>query len=73
MRTGQKGERHMNPILRRDLVTDALEMAWFRRSPDRHAGLIFHSDRGSQYRGPQRQVFVAGVECASEDFNKMLK
>ena len=28
-------------------VTDALRMAWFRRSPG--PGLIFHSDRGSQY------------------------
>ena len=27
-------------------VTDALRMAWFRRRPE--AGLIFHSDRGSQ-------------------------
>ena len=30
-----------------DIVTDALTMAWFRRKPD--AGVIFHSDRGSQY------------------------
>lgn len=29
------------------LVVDALRMAWFRRRPA--AGLIFHSDRGSQY------------------------
>ena len=29
------------------LVTDALRMAWFRRRPE--PGLIFHSDRGSQY------------------------
>lgn len=28
-------------------VTDALRMAWFRRRPE--PGLIFHSDRGSQY------------------------
>jgi putative transposase len=45
--------------MQRDLVIDALEMARFRRRPDKNAGLIFHSDRGSQY--------------ASEDFNKMLK
>ena len=31
------------------LVTDALRMAWFRRRPER--GVIFHSDRGSQYCG----------------------
>jgi putative transposase len=30
-----------------DIVTDALTMAWFRRKPE--AGVIFHSDRGSQY------------------------
>ena len=41
----------------RQLVIDALRMAWFRRIPD--AGLIFHSDRGSQY--------------ASGDFQKQLK
>ena len=32
------------------LAVDALRMAWFRRRPA--AGLIFHSDRGSQYAGP---------------------
>ena len=30
-----------------DIVTDALTMAWFRRKPA--AGLLHHSDRGSQY------------------------
>ena len=49
----------MQPDMRRNLVIDALEMAWFRRSPDSREELIFHSDRGSQY--------------ASEDFNKVLK
>ncbi len=33
----------------RDLVIDALRMAWFKRHPSKQAGLIFHSDRGSQY------------------------
>lgn len=32
----------------RVLVIDALRMAWFKRHPRRDAGLIFHSDRGSQ-------------------------
>lgn len=32
-----------------DIVTDALTMAWFRRKPGE--GVIFHSDRGSQYAG----------------------
>ena len=49
----------MQPDMRRNLVIDALEMAWFQRRPDRKKGMIFHSDRGSQY--------------ASEDFNKALK
>ena len=49
----------MRPDMQRDLVIDALEMAWFRRCPDKKGRLIFHSDRGSQY--------------ASEDFNKVLK
>ena len=39
------------------LVIDALRMAWFKRRPDKHAGLIFHSDRGSQYASaPFREV-----------------
>jgi transposase InsO family protein len=41
------------------IVIDALRMAWLKRSPGTKAGLIFHSDRGSQY--------------ASYEFNKLLK
>jgi transposase InsO family protein len=37
----------MPPHMQTSLVTDALRMAWFRRHPE--PGLIFHSDRGSQY------------------------
>ncbi len=37
----------MQPHMRTELVADALRMAWFRRRPE--DGLIFHSDRGSQY------------------------
>ena len=33
----------------REIVIDALRMAWFKRHPSKHAGLMFHSDRGSQY------------------------
>jgi transposase InsO family protein len=33
----------------RDIVIDALRMAWFKRHPTKGSGLIFHSDRGSQY------------------------
>lgn len=39
----------MQTDMRRSLAIDALEMAWFQRRPDSTAGLIFHSDRGSQY------------------------
>jgi putative transposase len=41
----------MRGDMRSEIVIDALEMAWFQRSPDKDAGLIFHSDRGSQYAG----------------------
>ena len=37
----------MRERMTQDLVLDALCMAWFRRRPQ--PGLIFHSDRGSQY------------------------
>jgi transposase InsO family protein len=47
----------MNERMTRQLVIDALRMAWFRRKAA--AGLIFHSDRGSQY--------------ASADFQKQLQ
>lgn len=49
----------MRADMTRDIVIDALRMAWFKRHPDKQAGLIFHSDRGSQY--------------ASEDFRAVLK
>jgi len=37
----------IKPRMTADIVTDALTMAWFRRKPG--AGVIFHSDRASQY------------------------
>jgi putative transposase len=49
----------MRPDMQRELVLDALDMAWLARNPGRQTGLIFHSDRGSQY--------------ASEDFSRLLK
>ena len=49
----------MRPDMHSNLVIDALEMAWFARSPGKSAGLVFHSDRGCQY--------------ASEDFRKVLE
>ena len=33
----------------RDIVIDALRIAWFKRHPSKQAGLILHSDTGSQY------------------------
>jgi putative transposase len=45
--------------MRAQLVTRALEMAWYRRAPERGQELMFHSDRGSQY--------------ASEEFRRMLE
>jgi len=32
-----------------NIVIDALRMAWFKRHPGKDAGVLFHSDRGSQY------------------------
>jgi len=37
--------------VRREIVIDPPEIAWFERSSGKHSGLIFHSDRGSQYAG----------------------
>lgn len=49
----------MRADMTRDIVIDALRMAWFKRRPGKDAGLIFHSDRGSQY--------------ASDDFRALLE
>jgi putative transposase len=48
----------LQPHMQRSLVIDALEMAWQQRRPAK-GGLLFHSDRGSQY--------------ASEDFTRLLE
>jgi len=48
----------MQPHMETSLVAAALRMAWFRRRPP--AGLIFHSDRGSQYcSGPFQALLAA--------------
>jgi putative transposase len=39
----------MRNDMSREIVIDALRMAWFKRHPSPGGGLIFHSDRGSQY------------------------
>ena len=42
----------------RDIVIDALRMAWFHRHPSKQAGLMLHSESGSQYaRKDFRDVF----------------
>jgi transposase InsO family protein len=52
----------MSERMTRQLVIDALRMAWFRRRPTN--GLIFHSDRGSQYASGdfQKQLVTFGMK-----------
>jgi len=55
----------LRPDMRRELVVDALRMAWFRRHPSPAAGLIFHSDRGSQYASQDFRDVLAGYGIAA--------
>ena len=48
----------LQPHMQTSLVKDALAMAWWRRRPA--AGLIFHSDRGSQYCSGDFQAALKG-------------
>ena len=48
----------LQPHMQAGLVKDALAMAWWRRRPP--AGLIFHSDRGSQYCSHEFQEAMKG-------------
>lgn len=54
----------LKPRMTADIVTDALTMAWFRRKPT--AGLIHHSDRGSQYASHAYQAKLKdyGMVCS---------
>ena len=54
----------LKPRMTADIVTDALTMAWFRRKPA--AGLIHHSDRGSQYASHvfQAKLKEYGMVCS---------
>ena len=54
----------LKPRMTADIVTDALTMAWFRRKPA--AGLIHHSDRGSQYASHvfQAKLLAYGMVCS---------
>ena len=53
----------LKPHMRRDLVIDALRMAWFRRQPA--SGFFFHSDRGSQYCSREFQDTLKGYGMRS--------
>ncbi len=53
----------MAPHMQTRLVADALRMAWFRRRPE--PGLIFHSDRGSQYCSHEFQAVLTGYGMRS--------
>lgn len=54
----------LKPRMTTDIVTDALTMAWFRRRPD--AGVMHHSDRGSQYASHafQDKLKEFGMTCS---------
>lgn len=54
----------MQPRMKKELAIDALRMAWFRRRPE--PGLIFHSDRGSQYCSHEFQAALSayGMRCS---------
>lgn len=54
----------LKPRMTADIVTDALTMAWFRRKPS--AGLMHHSDRGSQYASHafQAKLKEFGMICS---------
>jgi len=53
----------LQPHMQASLVKDALAMAWWRRRPA--AGLIFHSDRGSQYCSHEVQSAMKGWDMRS--------
>ena len=54
----------LKPRMTKDIVIDALTMAWFRRKPA--PGLIHHSDRGSQYASHafQARLKAYGMICS---------
>ena len=53
----------IQPRMTQQFVVDALRMAWFRRRPA--AGLVVHSDRGSQYCGHLFQSALKGYGMKS--------
>lgn len=55
----------MQARMKSDLVIDALRMAWFKRHPGKACGLLFHSDRGSQYASFDFRNVLAGYGIIS--------
>lgn len=55
----------MQSHMRRELVMDALTMAWFRRQPGKEAAVMFHSDRGSQYCSADFQALLTSYGMRS--------
>jgi len=53
----------MNRRMTRELVKDALRMAYWRRKPG--TGVIFHSDRGSQYCSIEFQALITTYQMVS--------
>lgn len=53
----------MSHRMTRDLVKDALRMAYWRRKPA--PGVIFHSDRGSQYCSTEFQALITTYQMIS--------
>ncbi len=53
----------MKPKMESNLVVDALKMAWFRRNPS--SGLLFHSDRGTQYCSDDFQRVISAFNMRS--------
>jgi putative transposase len=53
----------IQPRMTRQLVIDALHMAWFRRRPGK--GLVVHSDRGSQYCSHEFQTALKAYGMSS--------
>ena len=50
----------MGHTITTELACRALDMAWYSRSPGNDVGLIFHSDRGSQYASRCYTELLAG-------------
>ena len=58
----------MQPHMQSSLVTDALQIAWFRHVPDE--GAVFHPERGSQYCSHAFQSALAGYQMKSSMSHK---